>query len=188
MNKQEKLGIMADLTIYIENTGMFYNNIIIPACKNLARKKYKGSYDDGKAKRAWYNVVNYGLQRYFVDVYKKYYADEYGHISAWHYLLTTQERKQIADELQAFYTEEINLLTDRLIKENEKPSFVGVLCSCDEATAADLIRTNCTEDLTNDFMNMRNYEPVADCDNALWDIITADDNAIFDDEGYEILK
>mgnify|MGYP000027178077 CR=1 FL=1 len=64
----------------------------------------------------------------------------------------------------------------------------GVLCSCDEATAADLIRTNCTEDLTNDFMNMRNYEPVADCDNALWDIITADDDATFDDEGHEILK
>lgn len=64
----------------------------------------------------------------------------------------------------------------------------GVLCSCDEATAADLIRTNCTDDLVNDFMNMRNCEPVADCDSALWDIITADDNAIFDDEGYEILK
>ena len=64
----------------------------------------------------------------------------------------------------------------------------GVLCSCDEATAADLIRTNCTEDLVNDFMNMRNCKPVADCDDALWDIITADDDALFDDEGYEILK
>ena len=64
----------------------------------------------------------------------------------------------------------------------------GALCSCDEATAADIIRTNCTEDLVDDFMNMRNYEPVADCDSDLWDIITADDNAIFDDEGYEILK
>ena len=64
----------------------------------------------------------------------------------------------------------------------------GVLCSCDEATAADLIRTNCTEDLVDDFMNMRNCEPVADCDRDLWDIITADDDAIFDDEGYEILK
>lgn len=64
----------------------------------------------------------------------------------------------------------------------------GVLCSCDEATAADLIRTNCMDDLVDDFMNMRNWEPVADCDNALWDIITADDDAIFDDEGYEILK
>lgn len=64
----------------------------------------------------------------------------------------------------------------------------GVLCSCDEATAADLIRTNCTEDLVGDFMNMRNCEPVADCDGDLWDVITADDNAIFDDEGYEILK
>ena len=64
----------------------------------------------------------------------------------------------------------------------------GVLCSCDEATAADLIRTNCTEDLVDDFMNMRNCEPVADCDGDLWDIITADDDAVFDDEGYEILK
>lgn len=64
----------------------------------------------------------------------------------------------------------------------------GVLCSCDEATAADLIRTNCIDSLVDDFMNMRNCEPVADCDGALWDIITADDNAIFDDEGYEISK
>lgn len=64
----------------------------------------------------------------------------------------------------------------------------GVLCSCDEPTAADLIRTNCMDGLIDDFMNMRNCEPVADCDNALWDIITADDNALFDDKGYEILK
>ncbi len=64
----------------------------------------------------------------------------------------------------------------------------GVLCSCDEPTAADLIRTNCIDSLVDDFMNMRNCEPVADCDGDLWDIITADDNAIFDDEGYEILK
>ena len=64
----------------------------------------------------------------------------------------------------------------------------GVLCSCDEPTAADLIRTNCMDDLIDDFMNMRNCEPVADCDSDLWDIITADDNALFDNEGYEILK
>lgn len=64
----------------------------------------------------------------------------------------------------------------------------GVLCSCDEATAADLIRTNCTDGLVDDFMNMRNCEPVADCDSDLWDIITADDDALFDDKGYEILK
>ena len=64
----------------------------------------------------------------------------------------------------------------------------GVLRSCDEPTAADLIRTNCTDDLVNDFMHMRNCEPVANCDGDLWDIIAADDDAIFDDEGYEILK
>lgn len=64
----------------------------------------------------------------------------------------------------------------------------GVLCSCDEPTAADLIRTNCMDSLVNDFMNMRNCEPVADCDGDLWDIIMADDDALFDDEGYEILE
>lgn len=130
MNKQEKLGLMADVTIYIENTRMIYDNVIIPVCNNLARKKFKGTYDDGKAKRAWYNVVNYGLQRYYIDVYQKCYADEYGYISAWHYLLTTSERQQIADELQAFYASEVDFLTNRLIKENEKPSFVGVVKSC----------------------------------------------------------
>lgn len=120
MNKQEKLGLMTDVTLHIENGGTFYDNVIMPLCNNLARKKFKGSYDDNKAKRAWYNVVNYGLQRYFVDVYQKYYADEYGNMSAWHYLLTTSERQQIADELQAFYTQEVDFLTDRLVKEHEK--------------------------------------------------------------------
>lgn len=130
MNKQEKLGLMADVTIYIENTRMIYDNIIIPLCNSLARKKYKNTYDDGKAKKSWYNVVNYGLQRYFVDVYKEYYADEYGHVPAWHCLLTTHERKQIADELQHFYAGEVDFLTNRLIKENERPSFVGVVKAC----------------------------------------------------------
>lgn len=130
MNKQEKLGLMTDVTLHIENGGTFYDNVIMPLCNNLARKKFKGTYDDNKAKRAWYNVVNYGLQRYFVDVYQKYYADEYGNMSAWHYLLTTSERQQIADELQAFYTQEVDFLTNRLIKEHENPFFVGVVKSC----------------------------------------------------------
>ena len=129
MTEQEKLGLMADVTIYIENTRMIYDNVIIPLCNSLARKKYKNTYDDGKAKRAWYNVVNYGLQRYYKEVYQEYYADKYGHISAWHHLLPTSERKQIADELQAFYAEEVDFLTDRLIKEHERPSFVGVVVS-----------------------------------------------------------
>ena len=102
MTEQEKLNLMADITIYIENTRMIYDNVIMPLCNNLARKKFKNTYNGEKAKKAWYNVVNYGLQRYFKDVYKKYYADKYGHISAWHYLLPPSERRQIADELQEF--------------------------------------------------------------------------------------
>ena len=129
MTEQEKLNLMADITIYIENTRMIYDNVIMPLCNNLARKKFKNTYNGEKAKKSWYNVVNYGLQRYFVDVYQKCYVDEYGYISAWHYLLTVHERKQIADELQAFYAEEVDFLTDRLIKEHEKPSFVGVVVS-----------------------------------------------------------
>ena len=130
MTEQEKQQLINDFTLYIENNSDLYRGMIIPTCNSLARKKYKGSYDDNKAKRAWYNVVNYGLQRYFEDVYQKCYVDEYGHISAWHYLLTTSERRQIADELQHFYAQEVDFLTNRLIKENEKPSFVGVVKSC----------------------------------------------------------
>ena len=130
MNKQEKQQLINDFTLYIENTSMIYDNVIMPLCNNLARKKFKGTYDEGKAKKAWCNVVNCGLQRYFKDVYQKCYVDEYGYISAWHYLLTTHERKQIANELQAFYASEVDFLTNRLIKEHEKPSFVGVVKSC----------------------------------------------------------
>lgn len=66
----------------------------------------------------------------YVDVYQKHYGDEYSHIPAWYNLLTTSERKQIADELQAFYAEEVDFLANRLIKEHERPSFVGVVKSC----------------------------------------------------------
>lgn len=64
MTEMEKLGIMADVTIYIESNGILYNNVIISVCNNLARKKFKNTYNSEKAKKAWYNVVNYGLQRY----------------------------------------------------------------------------------------------------------------------------
>ena len=130
MTEQEKQQLINDFTLYIENTSMIYDNVIMPLCNNLACKKFKGSYDDEKARRAWCNVVNCGLQRYFKDVYQKCYVDEYGYISAWHHLLTVHERKQIADALQAFYSSEVDFLTNRLIKENEKPSFVGVVKSC----------------------------------------------------------
>lgn len=127
MTGMEKLNIMADFTIYVENYYMIYNNVIVPVCNSLARKKYKNVYDDEKAKKSWYNVVNYGLQVYYEDVYKKCYADEYGHVPAWHYLLTTSERRQVADELQNFYAEEVDFLADRLIKEHQRPFFVGVV-------------------------------------------------------------
>lgn len=128
MTEQENQQMINDVTLYIENNGLLYDTIIVPTCKNLARKKYKGVYNDEKAKKAWYNVVNYGLQRY----YKEFYCP-HGAITvypAWWYLLTTSERRQVADELAAFYTEEVNFLTDRLIKEHERPSFVGVVKSC----------------------------------------------------------
>lgn len=129
MTEQEKLNVMADFTIYIENNGLIYNNVITPVCNNLARKKYKNVYNDEKAKKSWYNVVNYGLQRYYDDVYQKYYADEYGYVPAWHYLLTPSERRQVADELAAFYTDDIDFLTKRFIKEHEKPFMTGVVVS-----------------------------------------------------------
>lgn len=131
MTEQEKEQLMTDFTLYVKNNSIICNNIITSVCASLARKKYKKVYDNEKAKKSWFNVVNYSLQRYYNDVYQKYCADEYGHIAAWHYLLTTAERRQVADELAAFYTDEINFLADRLIKEHERPSFVGVVKSCE---------------------------------------------------------
>lgn len=130
MTEQEKEVLINDVTLYIENSSIIYNNVIVPVCNNLARKKYKKVYDDEKAKKSWFNVVNYSLQRYYTDVYAKCYADEYGYVSAWYYLLTTSERRQMADELAAFYADDIDFLTKRLIKEHERPSFVGVVMVC----------------------------------------------------------
>lgn len=130
MTETEKGTLINDFTLHIKNDSIIYNNVIIPVCNNLARKKYKGIYDDEKSKKAWYNVVNYSLQRYYKDVYVKYYIDEYGYMPTWHYLLTTSERRQVADELAAFYADDIDFLTDRLIKEHERPSFVGVVKVC----------------------------------------------------------
>lgn len=130
MTEQEKETLISDFTLYLKNDSIIYNNVIVPVCNSLARKKYKGVYDDEKSKKAWYNVVNYSLQRYYKDVYQKYYVDEYGYIAAWHYLLTTSERRQVADELQAFYADDIDFEANRLIKEHEKPSFVGVVKVC----------------------------------------------------------
>ena len=89
---------------------------------------------------------------------------------------------EIAEEF-AYARSDFNIADDYFYYDYD-----SCLCSCNERTAADLIRTDCTNDLVNDFMHMRNCEPVADCDNALWDIITADGDATFNDEGYEILE
>lgn len=130
MTEQEKETLISDFALYLKNDSIIYDNVIVPVCNNLARKKYKKVYDDEKAKKSWYNVVNYGLQRYYKDIYVKCYADEYGYVPAWHYLLTTSERHQVADELAAFYADDIDFLTKRLIKEHERPSFVGVVKVC----------------------------------------------------------
>lgn len=129
MAGQKKQQLINDVTLYIENSSDLYRGMITPVCNSLARKKYKGVYDDEKAKKAWYNVVNYGLQRYYKEIYKRgqWCIPE---CPAWHYLLTTSERRQVTDELAAFYADDIDFLTDRLIKEHERPSFVGVVKSC----------------------------------------------------------
>lgn len=63
----------------------------------------------------------------------------------------------------------------------------GVLNSCDEDEAADLIRTDLTYDLVNDFMKGRYSDIAEENDDIMGDIINADDGAIFDSEGYEII-
>lgn len=123
------------------------------------------------------NLIN-GIHSYSgdYDLYVFYHMDEFNEL---HEGCTPME---IAEEI-IYAHGDFNVVDDYFHYD-----YAGCLSSCDEPTAADLIRTNCMEDLVNDFMNMRNCEPVADCDGDLWDIITADDNAVFDSKGYEILK
>ena len=118
MTDMEKEVLINDVTLYIENNGDLYREMIIPICESLGRKKYNGTFDSEKALKAWYNVAVWGLKKYH-----KYIYDGPGH---WYDILTTSERRQVADELQAFYADEVNFLTNRLIKEHERSFFVGV--------------------------------------------------------------
>lgn len=64
---------------------------------------------------------------------------------------------------------------------------IGVLQSCDVDTAADLIRTDILNDLTNDFYNGRYKDVLADDDFILFDFINSSNNANFD-KNYKIVK
>jgi hypothetical protein len=63
----------------------------------------------------------------------------------------------------------------------------GTLNSCDVATAADLIRTDILNDLTNDFYEGRYKDVLADDDFILFDIVDSPNNVDFDKD-YKIVK
>lgn len=77
------------------------------------------------------------------DLYVFYHMNEFNEV---HEGCTPME---IAEEIIYAYGD-FNVVDDYFHYD-----YAGCLSSCNEATAADLIRTNCMDDLVNDFMNMR---------------------------------
>lgn len=104
MKKEINNEMVNELVLYINNTRNVYENIQL-VCKNLARKKCKGIYDEQKAVKAFYNLVNYAQQQYY---------REFGGASAWYLLANTATRQAVAKELLEYYQEDIEELMQSL--------------------------------------------------------------------------
>lgn len=104
MKKEINNEMVNELVLYINNTRNVYENIQL-VCKKLARKKCKGIYDEQKAVKAFYNLVNYAQQQYY---------REFGGASTWYLLANTATRQAVAKELLEYYQEDIEELTQSL--------------------------------------------------------------------------
>ena len=104
MKKQVNNEMVDELVLYTNNTRSLYENIQL-VCKNLARKKKKGNYDEQKAIKAFYNLVNLAQQQYF---------KEFGGAYAWYLLANTATRQAVAKELLEEYIEDIEEFTKDL--------------------------------------------------------------------------
>ena len=104
MKKQVNNEMVDELTLYVNNTRNIYENIRL-VCKSLARKKRKGIYNEQKAVKAFYNLVNLALKQYYI---------EFGGAYAWYLLANTATRQAVAKELLETYQEDIEEFTKDL--------------------------------------------------------------------------
>lgn len=102
--KQVNNEMLNGLVLYVNNTRNLYENTKL-VCKSLARKKRKGNYDDQKAIKAFYNLVNLALKQYYI---------EFGGAYAWYLLANTATRQAVAKELLEEYIEDIEEFTKDL--------------------------------------------------------------------------
>lgn len=100
-----------ELTLYITNDGNLYNSMTRAIIKNLAKKVVKGTYDDSKAVKAWYNLATYGAQKYH-----KAYCDS---ASRWYTVFPVSVRKECAMALKEEYEETLAWEVERMRKEGK---------------------------------------------------------------------
>lgn len=104
-NNNINMNMVNELCLYAVNTSKLYHSCIIPVCKNLARKKVKGMYQEDKALKAFYNVANHATYEYWLEFRNGY---------KWFYIASTATRREVASYLLDYYADYIEELADEL--------------------------------------------------------------------------
>ena len=87
---------VTELELYTQNTGELYQKRISPYLDNLSKKEEKGMYDEEKAQKGYYSIVNESA---------KMYNKEFG--SSGSMIFTPRDKKEVAKRLEMSYRDEI---------------------------------------------------------------------------------
>ena len=89
---------MREIELYIENDGDLYRQQFMPIIQNIQRKMKSGKYDHSLSPKLWGYLVENGMKKY---------GKEFG--DRWNTLLSTKDRKILAQKLADAYYDEIML-------------------------------------------------------------------------------
>lgn len=98
MRTKPDMASARELALYAENEFSLYQSRALPIIANLARKKRRGIYDDGKAIKAWL---------YLADDAAKKYAKEYS-VEDGRPIFDLATRWEAARELRDHYAEAVS--------------------------------------------------------------------------------
>lgn len=103
-NNNINMDMVNELCLYAVNTRKLYD-LARNICKNLARKKVKGMYQEDKAFKAFYNLANHATYEYWLEFRNGY---------KWFYIASTATRRELAKRLLDYYKEDIEEVADKL--------------------------------------------------------------------------
>ena len=103
-NNNINMDMVNELYLYAVNTRKLYD-LARNICKNLAKKINKGTYQEDKALKAFYNLANLTAYEYWLEFRNGY---------KWFYIASTATRRELAKTLLDYYKEDIEELADEL--------------------------------------------------------------------------